>query len=302
MAITCAALITGKETVELREFPDPTLPATGVVVDIAFCGICGTDIHAYQSGHPYNPVICGHEWAGTISAIGSDVSSLTEGDRVVVAVAPSCGNCAACRAGQAAYVVVAPGDEARHVIKERNHGLGADIVYECVSWPFAAQAVVDLARRGGAMCLIGFADEGVSITPATWLIKEIRMTAALAYFHDEFKMAMGMMANGRARVEPMHTSTVDLEVFEAAIVDLAGGDSDEIKVLINPNMDSWSAPDTVRRWRKRFVGQGVSGVGRANRSRGGVASRGCPMAPSQRSWLKRCTPSLMLARRTGRSG
>ena len=47
-----AALITGKDTVELREFPDPTPAPTGVVVDIAFCGICGTDVHAYQSGRP----------------------------------------------------------------------------------------------------------------------------------------------------------------------------------------------------------------------------------------------------------
>lgn len=346
MAIMHAALITGKETVELREFPDPTPPAAGVVVDIAFCGICGTDIHAYQSGHPYNPAICGHEWAGTISAIGSDVSSLTEGDRVVVAAAPSCGNCAACRAGQAercqvafmsaigrdeltpphggfaprlavaanrvvktdpaltdeqaaqvepttvafhavrtsglrlgdvavvqgagpiglgtlqwvraagagqvivvepneqrralatefgAHIVVAPGDEAKRVIKEHTHGLGADIVYECVGRPFAVQAAIDLARRGGAMCLIGLADQDASITPATWLIKEIRMTAALAYFHEEFEMAMGMMADGRVRVEPMHTSTVGLEGFEATVADLATGQSDEIKVLVNPN-------------------------------------------------------------------
>ena len=96
-----AALITGQETVELVEFPDPTPAPAGVVVDIAFCGICGTDIHAYQSGRPYNPAICGHEWSGTISAIGSEVTSLGEGDRVVVAAAPSCGNCAACHQGQA---------------------------------------------------------------------------------------------------------------------------------------------------------------------------------------------------------
>ena len=68
-----AALITGKDTVELREFPDPTPAPEGVVVDIAFCGICGTDVHAYQSGRPYNPAICGHEWSGTVSAVGSDV-------------------------------------------------------------------------------------------------------------------------------------------------------------------------------------------------------------------------------------
>jgi (R,R)-butanediol dehydrogenase/meso-butanediol dehydrogenase/diacetyl reductase len=346
MAIVLAALITGKEVVHLREFPDPTPAARGVAVDIAFCGICGTDVHAYQSGRPYNPAICGHEWAGTISAVGNDVSSLAEGDRVVVAAAPACGSCAACRAGQAEYcqvafrstigrdelapphggfaariavaasrvvktdpvltdeeaaqvepmtvalhavrasdlrmgdvavvqgagpiglgtmqwvraagagevivvepdarrraladelgahVTVEPGEEAQALIAERTRGLGADIVYECVGRPFAIQSAVDLARRGGAMCLIGLADEDASITPATWLVKEIRTTSSLAYFHEEFEMTMGMMADGRVSVEPLHTSTVGLDGLGSAIADLATGRSDQIKVLVDPN-------------------------------------------------------------------
>jgi threonine dehydrogenase-like Zn-dependent dehydrogenase len=44
-----AALITGQRRVELIEFPDPTPAPAGVVVDVAFCGVCGTDVHAYQT-------------------------------------------------------------------------------------------------------------------------------------------------------------------------------------------------------------------------------------------------------------
>jgi (R,R)-butanediol dehydrogenase/meso-butanediol dehydrogenase/diacetyl reductase len=342
-----AALITGQETVELVEFPDPTPAPAGIVVDIAFCGICGTDIHAYQSGRPYNPAICGHEWSGTVSAIGADVASLTEGDRVVVAAAPSCGNCAACHQGQAdrcqvvflsalgrdplapphggfaprlavaatrvvktdsgltdeqaaqvepitvafhavrssalrlgdiaviqgagpiglgtmqwvraggagkvivvepnqqrrelalalgAHHAVAPGDEADTLIKELTHGLGADIVYECVGRPFAVQSAVDLARRGGAMCLIGLAEGDAPISPGAWLIKEISVTSSLAYFREEFEMAMGMMADGRVRVDPLHSATVALDGFEAALIDLASGTSEQAKVLVNPNL------------------------------------------------------------------
>ena len=65
-----AALIVGQGRVEMREFPEPVPADEGVVVDIALCGICGTDVHAYQSGKPYNPAICGHEWAGMVSAVG----------------------------------------------------------------------------------------------------------------------------------------------------------------------------------------------------------------------------------------
>jgi threonine dehydrogenase-like Zn-dependent dehydrogenase len=49
-----------------------------------------------------------------------------------------------------AHHAVAPGDEARQVIAALTHGLGADIVYECVGRPFAVQSAVDMARRGGA--------------------------------------------------------------------------------------------------------------------------------------------------------
>jgi (R,R)-butanediol dehydrogenase/meso-butanediol dehydrogenase/diacetyl reductase len=134
-----------------------------------------------------------------------------------------------------AHVAVAPGEEADQVIRERTHGLGADIVYECVGRPFAVQSAVDLARRGGAMCLIGLADSDASISPGAWLIKEISVTSSLAYLHEEFEMAMGMMADGRVRVDPLHTDTVDLEGVEAALADLASGTSEQTKVLVDPN-------------------------------------------------------------------
>lgn len=102
-----AALITGQGELSIDEVPEPEPGETGVVVDIQLCGICGTDIHAYQSGQPYNPAICGHEWTGVLSRVGDRVkklagpsSELVEGDRVVVAVPPACGACDACRAGQ----------------------------------------------------------------------------------------------------------------------------------------------------------------------------------------------------------
>lgn len=340
-----AALITGRNKVDLVEFPDPKPADRGVVVDIAYCGVCGTDVHAFQSGEPYNPAICGHEWSGTLSAVGRDVKNFAEGDRVVVAVAPSCGRCAACRAGQAerclvsfmsalgrdplapphggfaprlavaaervvrtnpalsdlqaaqvepatvafhavrrsgirlgdvavvqgagpiglgtlqwvraagagvvvvvepnesrqklafelgAHHVVAPGGPADELVKELTHGLGADIVYECVGKPSTIQSAVDLARRGGAMCLIGLANENASIAPATWLIKEIAVTAALAYTNDEFESAMGMIADGRFRTEPMHSGTVGLDELGATLADLASGTSLHTKVLVDP--------------------------------------------------------------------
>ena len=94
-----AAIITGQGTIEWREVPEPVPAPGGVVVDVAFCGICGTDVHAYVHGGPYPPTLCGHEWSGTVSARAPDVRSVAEGDRVSVGILPACGTCAECRAG-----------------------------------------------------------------------------------------------------------------------------------------------------------------------------------------------------------
>ncbi|MGI9578624.1 MAG: zinc-dependent alcohol dehydrogenase [Microthrixaceae bacterium] len=91
-----AALITGTRSLELIEFPDPTPAEGGVVIDVTYCGICGTDVGAYSSGRPYRPSLCGHEWTGVVSALGTGVTDLTEGDRVVVSVPGPCGECAPC--------------------------------------------------------------------------------------------------------------------------------------------------------------------------------------------------------------
>lgn len=98
-----AALVTGKERIELREMPEPEPTAGKAVVAIRYCGICGTDLHAYHSGAPYNPAICGHEWVGTVSAVGDDVRGLREGDRVGIGISPACGRCAECLSGDAAH-------------------------------------------------------------------------------------------------------------------------------------------------------------------------------------------------------
>ena len=135
-----------------------------------------------------------------------------------------------------AHDAVTPAD-AGEVIREHTHGLGADIVYECVGRPFAVQSAVDLARRGGAMTLIGLADEDAAITPHTWLVKEISVTASLAYFHEDFAMCMAMLADARVDVASLHSATVGLGDLDSALADLASGDSPQTKVLVDPRLE-----------------------------------------------------------------
>ena len=93
-----AAVITGKHHIEFLEFPTPEPDDVRAVVEIRYCGICGTDLHAYVAGDPYNPAICGHEWFGHISRAYPG-SGFREGDRVALGVASACGQCRTCRRG-----------------------------------------------------------------------------------------------------------------------------------------------------------------------------------------------------------
>lgn len=86
-----------RTTVERRE---PR--ADDVVIDIAYAGICHSDIHQARGewGNSIFPMVPGHEIAGTVSAVGSDVTRYQVGDRVGVGcMVDSCGECEYCRAG-----------------------------------------------------------------------------------------------------------------------------------------------------------------------------------------------------------
>src|SRR5215813_15509746 len=75
-----------------------------VLVRIVASGMCHTDLHArdgYFPNLPY-PVVCGHEGAGIIEAIGTAVADLAPGDPVVISF-PWCGECEACRAERISY-------------------------------------------------------------------------------------------------------------------------------------------------------------------------------------------------------
>ncbi len=95
-----AGVVKGKQQFELVEVDDPSPGSGQVVVAIARCGICGSDVHAYKEGWAYAPGICGHEWTGTVVATGADVPTrlVSEGQRVIGAQAPGCGRCPECRA------------------------------------------------------------------------------------------------------------------------------------------------------------------------------------------------------------
>jgi len=78
----------------------PALAPTDVLVEVSHCGICGTDLHLVLERYARPNSVLGHEWAGTIAAVGADVHGWEVGARVVQNPTPGCGECRACRRGR----------------------------------------------------------------------------------------------------------------------------------------------------------------------------------------------------------
>jgi 2-desacetyl-2-hydroxyethyl bacteriochlorophyllide A dehydrogenase len=87
----------------VAEVPDPTPGEGQIVVKVDACGICGTDIHIMDGEFPPTPypITPGHEFAGTIAAVASDVrTDLLVGAKVAVDPSLYCGYCRRCRSGR----------------------------------------------------------------------------------------------------------------------------------------------------------------------------------------------------------
>jgi (R,R)-butanediol dehydrogenase/meso-butanediol dehydrogenase/diacetyl reductase len=108
-----AARFYGSHDIRIEDIPAPELRPGAVAIDVAWCGICGSDLHEYldgphfipAEGHPHPlsqeeiPITLGHEFSGTVTALGEGVNDLTIGEGVVVEPYFVCNECAPCKAG-----------------------------------------------------------------------------------------------------------------------------------------------------------------------------------------------------------
>jgi len=99
-----AAVMHGIRDVHIESLPVPEPCDDEVLIRIRRCGVCGSDMHYFTHGRVggfvvRKPLILGHECAGTIEAVGSKVTNLAVGDRVVIEPGYTCRRCAFCRTG-----------------------------------------------------------------------------------------------------------------------------------------------------------------------------------------------------------
>jgi L-iditol 2-dehydrogenase len=98
-----AAVLVGPNDLRILEKPVPTPGPGEVLVKVAMCGTCGTDLkiqeHPFPSQPPFGQFTPGHEWTGTVVALGETVDELAIGDRVAIEAHKGCGRCENCLLG-----------------------------------------------------------------------------------------------------------------------------------------------------------------------------------------------------------
>jgi L-iditol 2-dehydrogenase len=193
--------------VGILEVDEPRCGDNQVKIEVAFCGVCGTDLHVlHDTFKNYPPVILGHEFSGMVVEAGKDVGHVAVGDAVAVlpASAVVCGTCIHCRSG---HFMFCPkrrgmghgvnGAFARYAVVRKDQAYkipdGLSLVECALCEPFAAalQAVTEVTsvRIGdvalvsgpgpiGLMCLKILAAEGIKTIVAGTTQDALRLESA----------------------------------------------------------------------------------------------------------------------------
>jgi L-iditol 2-dehydrogenase len=96
-----ALVFDGPGEVRLRDHPKPVISDDEVLIRTEFAAVCGTDAHMLSGGFPARRgIVMGHEADGVVEAVGSRVTHVVPGQRVVGSPIIVCGTCLACRSGR----------------------------------------------------------------------------------------------------------------------------------------------------------------------------------------------------------
>src|SRR6201982_1529128 len=97
-----ALLLSEYKHLAVTDLPVPAAGTDEVLIRVAACGICGSDVHGYDgtSGRRIPPIVIGQEAAGDVAGVGEGATSYQVGDRVTFDSTVYCGECEFCRRGE----------------------------------------------------------------------------------------------------------------------------------------------------------------------------------------------------------
>ena len=280
-----AARFHGQKNITIDEIPETGLRPGAVEIEVAWCGICGSDLHEYLEGpifipppghpHPLSgeelPVTMGHEFSGTVSALGEGVTDLTVGEGVVVEPYFTCGECDMCRAdkyhlcrsmgfiglsggggGLSEKVVVdrrrvhpvgdVPLDQAAlieplsvgHHAYVRSGARAGDVAFECSSVNAVLDALVDAVKPGGVVVNVSIWGKRATIDMMKIVLKEIDLRGTIAYVNDHAEV-IRLVQEGKIDLAPFITARIDLaDLLDEGLDTLINRNDTAVKILVHP--------------------------------------------------------------------
>lgn len=178
-----AAVFHGSDVgIRIEDIPVPGIGPDEILVRVAACGVCHTDLHYIEHGVPTfkkPPVVLGHEASGVVEEIGNQVTNLREGERVLLPAVLTCGHCALCRAGRenicsnmtmlgnhidGAYAefVAVPAKDVLH-LPDSIPLEAASIIADAISTPYHAVKNRARVRLGDVVVVFGCGGVGINV-------------------------------------------------------------------------------------------------------------------------------------------
>ena len=229
----------------IDDVPTPSPGPGHVLIKVAGCGVCHTDLHYIDHGTPTfkdPPMILGHEISGTVEELGEGVSNLAVGDRVLVAAVTSCGHCDACREGREnicahgemmgnhidggyAEYVAAPAKDT-FVLPDEMPLAESSIIADAITTPYHAVINRGEVRPGDAVVVFGCGGVGLNVVQIASAVGA--RVVAVDLSEDKLKWARELGADATAN--PSDFDRLDKELRK-----LTGGGADvSFEVIGNP--------------------------------------------------------------------
>ena len=235
----------GASGLKVEDVPVPTIAGEQILVKVAACGVCHTDLHYIEHGVPTfkkPPIILGHEASGVLAEVGPQVRNFKKGDRVLIPAVLTCGRCAFCRTGRenicaqmqmlgnhidgayAEYVAV-PAKDVLH-LPESIPLEEASIIADAMSTPYHAVKNRAQVRPGDTVVVFGCGGVGINAVQ----LAAAAGGAVIAVDISERKLDWARQFGAAHTINPAKTERVSKEVRK-----LTGGGADiALEVIGNP--------------------------------------------------------------------
>lgn len=224
----------------VQDWPDPTPKADEILVRVAACGLCHTDLHYIDHGVPtakQPPLILGHEATGVVAQLGAQVTNLKVGDRVLLPAVLPCGSCFACRTGReniclnmrmfgndvdGAYAeyVTAPAKDV-FILPDEIPLVEGSIIADAVTTPYHAVKNRAEVRPGDSVVVYGCGGVGLNVVQFARLAGGIVIAIDIAEEKLEHALRLGATAVINPKQEPAGVAKAVRKLTAGAGADIA---------------------------------------------------------------------------------